>query len=319
MTTDEARLRAQVLITAQDLAAERDDPRLVVLAVGNAEYGMPPGPPFIPGAVPVDMPTDFAGRPGGTRGSRPLPEIGDLQAKARSWGLREDTRVVLYDDDRLLQAARGWWTLRWAGMTEVRLLDGGFRAWRAARLPTADSRREPETGDVCLSPGHMPTLDADGAAAWARDRLLLDTRVKVNYIGGRTAPGELRRGHIPGTISSPAHDALTEAGPFADPATLRLLFDSRRPPRARRDDLRCRRFRRAYRRRPRDPWHRGADVRRVLVRLGRRPRAPRRHRRQAARLTGTTPSNAGGSRQLPAAAAGPRAAGVPPPPLPRYA
>ena len=223
---DDARLRATVLVTAAELAAALDDPRLVVLAVGNAEYGMPPGPPFIPGAVPVDMPRDFAGAPGGTRGNRPLPEIAELQAKARSWGLRADSRVVLYDSDRLLQAARGWWTLRWAGMAEVRLLDGGLAAWRAAGLPLADTPGARPPGDVTLSPGHMPTLDADAAADWARDRLLLDTRVRVNYVGGTPRPGEAPRGHIPGAVSSPAHDALTEPGPFAPPETLRLHFDA---------------------------------------------------------------------------------------------
>lgn len=227
MTADDARrLRAQVLITAPDLAAALGDGRTVVLAIGNAEYGMTPGPPFIPGALPVDMPAAFAGRRGGTRGNRPLPELADLQARARSWGLRADSRVVLYDHDRLLQAARGWWTLRWAGLTEVRLLDGGFAGWRRAGLPVTDAPGSPEPGDVTLSPGHMPVLDADGAAAWARDRLLLDTRVRVNYIGGETGPGELPRGHIPHSVSAPTIDTLTEAGPFADPATLRRLFDA---------------------------------------------------------------------------------------------
>jgi thiosulfate/3-mercaptopyruvate sulfurtransferase len=114
--------------------------------------------------------------------------------------------------------------LRWAGIADVRLLDGGFAAWAAAGLPVGFRAPMPEAGDVTLSPGHLPVLDADAAAALARRGVLLDTRVRPNYIGGATPPGAPRRGHIPGSVSAPVADLFTEAGPFADAATLRHLF-----------------------------------------------------------------------------------------------
>jgi thiosulfate/3-mercaptopyruvate sulfurtransferase len=54
--------------------------------------------------------------------------------------------------------------------------------------------------------------------------VLLDTRIRGNYIGGTVAPGQAPRGHIPGSLSAPAADALTEAGTFLDAATLRHLY-----------------------------------------------------------------------------------------------
>src|SRR5690606_10323763 len=50
----------------------------------------------IPGALYVDLQQELGGTPGGTRGNRPLPEIADLQAVARRWGLSNDSRVVVY-------------------------------------------------------------------------------------------------------------------------------------------------------------------------------------------------------------------------------
>jgi thiosulfate/3-mercaptopyruvate sulfurtransferase len=211
-------LRARVLIGAEALQALRSArPDLVVLAL------KPPGP-RIPGAVEVDLPTELASPGGGTRGSRPLPAIEDLQRNAWRWGIRQGAPVVVYDHDRGLQAARAWWVLRWAGIADVRLLDGGFAAWRAAGLPVTEAATQPEPGDVRLSPGHMPVLDADGCVAMAREGVLLDTRIRPNYIGGRTAPGEAPRGHIPGALSAPAADTLTEPGPFTDGETLRHLY-----------------------------------------------------------------------------------------------
>lgn len=221
--------RDRVLIAAPALARLQD---VAILAIRNPR-GEPAGP-WIPGAVEVDLPSELASPGGGTRGSRPLPEIAALQAHARGWGVRQGQVVVVYDHDRGLAAARGWWVLRWAGIADVRLLDGGFAAWCALRLPLASRPGAPMPGDVTLAPGHLPVLDADAALAMARDGVLLDSRIRPNYIGGAVAAGAPKRGHIPGAVSAPAADNFLEAGPFADAATLAHLYaalgaDGRRP------------------------------------------------------------------------------------------
>lgn len=221
-------LRGRVFITAEALgrrlAAGEALSVLVVRNEGIAALARFADAPRIPGAVDIDLPGELAGPGGGTRGSRPLPEIAALQRDARRWGLRRGVPVVLYDHDRCLTAARGWWVLRWAGLQDVLLLDGGFPAWVAAGLPVATRPGAPPPGDAVLSAGHMKVLDADAAASMAREGVLLDTRIRGNYIGGAVAPGAAPRGHIPGSVSAPAADALTEAGTFLDAATLRHLF-----------------------------------------------------------------------------------------------
>lgn len=222
--------RTAVFVTPSALAGELAAPRppvlLCVRSVGLEGLAAFAASPRIAGAVDVDLPTQLAGPGGGVRGSRPLPALEDLQRDARSWSIRQNDRVVLYDMDRLLIAARGWWLLRWAGIADVRLLDGAFPAWREACLPIAHQPPVPLPGDVILSPGHMPELDADGAQALARAGVLLDSRVRPNYIGATVAPGAPRRGHIPGAISAPAFDNLTEAGSFAEAETLRYLYEA---------------------------------------------------------------------------------------------
>ncbi len=215
--------RESVFVTAAALA-ERIASPITILAVRNPRAPEHATVPRIPGAIDIDLPSELAAPGGGTRGSRPLPDIAELQRNARRWGLRHDVPVVVYDHDRCLTAARGWWVLRWAGLRDVRLLDGGFPAWIAAGLPVQTTPGAPAPSDVTLSPGHMPVLDADAAAAMARDGVLLDTRIRGNYIGGAVGPGQAPRGHIPGSVSAPAADALTEAGSFLDAATLRHLF-----------------------------------------------------------------------------------------------
>ncbi|WP_179277347.1 2-dehydropantoate 2-reductase N-terminal domain-containing protein [Actinoplanes regularis] len=119
----------------------------------------------LPGAVQVDLDTDLGGRHETGAGPRPLPSPRRLQAAARRWGIRRDTTVVVYDDNGGPAAARAWWLLRWAGVPDVRVLDGGLAAWRDAGFAeAAGSARPRAAGDIELDGGHLPVPAADGMA-----------------------------------------------------------------------------------------------------------------------------------------------------------
>jgi thiosulfate/3-mercaptopyruvate sulfurtransferase len=203
-------LRAKTLITAYELARLVDDKKAVVLLDVIDEPGAAPGDrPKIPGALSVDLATDFSGKPTPQSGRRPLPDVAVLQSKARAWGISSDSMVVVYDNTGGAQASRAWWTLRWAGFGNVRVLDGGLAAWTAAGRPTSDhlTTSVARAGDVVLSAGHMPTINADEAAQLARQSRLFDARPRSSYVG---EPGKPGTGHIPGAIHAPS------AGNIAD-------------------------------------------------------------------------------------------------------
>lgn len=220
--------RARVLITPARLHALIESPAtLTILVIQSAN-------PYsgkslvtatrIPGAIDAQAYTDFAAAPTATSGQRPLPAIADLQAAARRWGLHRESTVVVYDNDRSMTAARAWWVLRWAGLPDVRVLDGGFPAWQAAGLPEATDAGPPTPSEITLSPGHMPEIGAEETAAMAREAVVLDARIRPNYIGRRVAPGQPGRGHIPGARCAPALDNVTDYGSFTDNEVLRELY-----------------------------------------------------------------------------------------------
>jgi len=196
---------------------------VVLLDVLDEMGAAPTDRPRIPGALSVHLATDFSGKPTKTSGKRPLPEIMDLQADARRWGVSPGSTVVVYDNTGAAQASRAWWTLRWAGFAHVRILDGGFAAWKASGRPVSQTHVEAadKAGVVVLSPGHMPTLTADQAAALAREGVLLDARGRAAYLG---EPGKAGTGHIPGALSAPSGDNLTPEGAFQSEADLRARF-----------------------------------------------------------------------------------------------
>ena len=90
----------------------------------------------LPGAVFADLDRDLAAPPG-PAGRHPLPEPAAFQAAMRSAGVSRDRPVVVYDDADAMSAARGWWTLRYFGHPDVRVLDGGYRAWAGVGLPVS--------------------------------------------------------------------------------------------------------------------------------------------------------------------------------------
>lgn len=215
----------------------------------------------IPGAVFVDLDRDLAALAAtGSGGRHPMPAAADFAAAMRRAGVRGDQPVVVYDAADSTAAARAWWLLRYFGHPSVRVLDGGFRAWMAAGLPVAVSgpaapadasahvRRGSAgesgasggtgdgsgagggaagmgavPGDFTASPGHMTLLDADSAAALAREGILLDARAAERY-RGETEPVDPVAGHIPGAVSAATAENVTSDGTFRKADELAARF-----------------------------------------------------------------------------------------------
>ncbi|WP_435130168.1 sulfurtransferase [Actinacidiphila sp. bgisy144] len=212
------------IITAAELAAA---PAATAVLDVRYRMGGPPGhgeyaAGHIPGARYVDLDAALAAAPG-PRGRHPLPDVEVLGAAMRAAGVGADTDVVLYDDWNGWGPARAWWLLRWAGHERVRVLDGGLAAWKAAGLPLSTEEPPPGDGDFVPRPGALPVLDAAGAAELARRGLLLDARAGERY-RGESEPIDPVAGHIPGAVSAPTTQNVTEDGRFRTAAELAARF-----------------------------------------------------------------------------------------------
>ena len=214
------------LITVDELAALPAPPTLLDV---RWRLGGPPGIDLfqgghIPGAVFTDLDRDLAAPPG-SGGRHPMPAAADFQAAMRRMGVRDDQPVVVYDDADSTAAARAWWLLRYFGHRSVRVLDGGYAAWTSAGHPveTGQPSSPPPAGDFTAFPGHLPLLDADGAAALARTGVLLDARAGARY-RGETEPVDPVAGHIPGAVSAPTAENVTADGTFQPPDSLARRF-----------------------------------------------------------------------------------------------
>ncbi|OBA59870.1 thiosulfate sulfurtransferase [Mycobacterium sp. 1100029.7] len=214
-------VRDQVLITATELAdlIEAGDP-LTILDVrwrldqpdGRTAYEQG----HLPGAVYVSLDDDLSDHTVSGRGRHPLPSGRDLEAAARRWGIQQDSLVVVYDDWNRAGSARAWWVLSAAGIADVRILDGGLGAWRAAGRELETGTVTPQAGNVTVAHddlynGARPTLTAEQAGAGTVP--LLDARAPERYRGD-SEPVDAVPGHIPGARNLPSGSVLAADGTF---------------------------------------------------------------------------------------------------------
>jgi thiosulfate/3-mercaptopyruvate sulfurtransferase len=187
----------------------------------------------IPGAAYLDLDRDLAGAPG-ERGRHPLPEPGTFEAAARRAGIGPDTLVVAYDEAAEGGAARLWWLLRHFGHDQVKVLDGGLRAWRAEGGELSTETEPPAPGDFRAGPrsphygteelglgafpGHMPRKDASPPS------VILDARVPERF-RGEVEPIDPVAGRIPGAVNMPFGELAPE-GRFLAPDELRARFEA---------------------------------------------------------------------------------------------
>ena len=224
----------EILITAEQLAG---------IAVGESAPGggplrildvrwrldRPDGrPEYLAGHIPdaqyVDLDTQLARHGDPAEGRHPLPPVERLQGHVRGWGIDRGDTVVVYDDLNGLSAARAWWLLRYAGIDDVRLLDGALTAWIAAGLPLEmDEVTAPAAGSATLRYGALPALTMDEAAGFPEAGVLLDARAGERY-RGEVEPIDPRAGHIPGARSAPTTENVAADGRFLAPEQLRARF-----------------------------------------------------------------------------------------------
>ena len=221
---------ARQLVSVDELAEELGSPTPPAVLDVRWRLGGPPGREeyeagHIPSASYVDLEHDLADpvRADRVGGRHPLPDPQRFGAAMRAAGVSASRPVVVYDDAGGMSAGRAWWLLVHLGHDDVRLLDGGLAAWRAAGRTLEKGPGDPPPGNwTPQEPGRLPVLDAEGAAALAERGGLLDARAPERY-RGEVEPVDPVAGHVPGARNAPGSGWVGSDGLLLPPAEIRRL------------------------------------------------------------------------------------------------
>jgi thiosulfate/3-mercaptopyruvate sulfurtransferase len=217
---------AQPLVAPAELAARLANPALRIVDI-RAREGEPTAPSYARDHIAGALSAPYAQWRGPKDNPGALPDAPKLGTLIRSLGIDATTPVVIVyegtDSTEFGAAARVYWTLKAAGLSQLAILNGGMKAWREAgqAVTTAVRRVVPSSYEVKWDARLIATQDEVAQAAGRR--LLLDARPAA-YFNGESRHAAAR---TPGTLvgaKNVAHDVWF----IGDSAVLRPVAQLRR-------------------------------------------------------------------------------------------
>jgi thiosulfate/3-mercaptopyruvate sulfurtransferase len=209
MAVSTAGAHAEPLVTPQWLNGHVTDPDVVVLDIRSAIDGggaQAYAAAHIPNSIHSDY--DKAGWRV-MRNNVPfmVPTVPELEKLIGDLGIDEDSHVVVVPAGVSVldfgSATRTYWTLKYAGVKNVSILDGGIAAWRQAGYPVESGVKAPSPkiftasvdNSILARADDVETIEAKGGAT------LVDARPASFFLGKEKAPQAQAYGHIPGALS----------------------------------------------------------------------------------------------------------------------
>jgi thiosulfate/3-mercaptopyruvate sulfurtransferase len=181
----------------------------------------------LPGAVGWNWRTDLQAKP--ARDLAPKEQLEQLLSKS---GIGPESAVVLYGDNNNWFAAYAYWTLKYYGLDNVKLINGGRVKLEAEGRQLTTDVPSPAPANFKFSGGTNESIRAyrDDVAERIGKSGLVDVRSPGEYSGELLAPenlpqeGAQRGGHIPTAKNIPWAKAVKEDGTFKDVAELKELY-----------------------------------------------------------------------------------------------
>jgi thiosulfate/3-mercaptopyruvate sulfurtransferase len=177
----------------------------------------------IPGAQYIHLDRDLSTVKTGKNGRHPLPHPDVFCKTLAGLGLNHNDSIVVMDAQGGMFAARLWWMLRWVGHENVRVLDGGWAAWKTAGYAVETGNPVSRSiGTFDLRSSTMPTVDAEGVLARLNHSslMIVDARSPDRFRGENETLDPVG-GHIPGAKNRFFRSNLDANGCFKSAAVLR--------------------------------------------------------------------------------------------------
>jgi len=116
-------------------------------------------------------------------------------------GIRNDSKVIFYDNVSGINSARGVWLLLYFSHKKVSMLDGGFEKWKREKFPVERKSNQLSYTQFKGKPNSKVIADAQQVkkSLGYKNVKLVDARSKEEYSGNEVRAS--RRGHIPSAIN----------------------------------------------------------------------------------------------------------------------
>lgn len=200
------------VVTAKWVLDNKDNPRLVIVDIRKVEEYREG---HIPGSVNL---TYNAWRTTEKQISCQLPLKEDIEEDLSSIGIGQESIVVIAgktetDLDRA-HPARVAWTIKYAGISKVVILDGGYERWTGEGRPVEQGWARTTPRPFCCRWNEQVLCSKDCLKEKAGRVTIIDTRIHSDFTGEAKGPGASKQGHIPGSVNLPYTLAFNEDGTY---------------------------------------------------------------------------------------------------------
>ncbi|HNT43287.1 MAG TPA: sulfurtransferase [Syntrophorhabdaceae bacterium] len=209
------------IVSTDWLQQHASDPKLVIVDIRKVEE-FKTG--HIPNAVNVVY-GSFAIMKAGLRNE--MPHADDLSDVLSSAGIGADSHVVVVGNADTVpnrtDISRVAITLRYAGVTNVAILDGGYGKWLAEKKPVATDIVKPKPVKHDIKANEAMFVKKDYVLGAIGKVTMIDTREPEFYEGKKKMDFVAKPGRIKGAVNLPPSQAYTKDGTFKTRAELAAL------------------------------------------------------------------------------------------------
>lgn len=141
-----------------------------------------------------------------------------LSEKLSALGIRNDYKIILYDNSLLHTACRALWMFKMFGHDPnlLYVLDGGLPAWEkvGGKMESGETNPSAKIYNTEWQPAHLRTLTMMKQNLQTPTEQVIDLRHPVRFIGGPDIRPGIRAGHIPGSYALPYFTLFDKEGFF---------------------------------------------------------------------------------------------------------
>lgn len=203
---------AQNLISAEELAKIYNDENVQVIWTGATEGFRI----HIKGAINMPYNELYNHKPVKNLVKTP-EEMGEILGAK---GISSDKTLVVYDDGIGKHAARVYWTLKYLGVKDVKMLDGNFKAWKNIRgyITVSPTKISPAIFNVSSDENLLANQDEVKDAIGDLSVIILDARPAEDF------SGSAQSNHIPGAVNVDFENLKDENGLLKPKEELKTIF-----------------------------------------------------------------------------------------------
>jgi thiosulfate/3-mercaptopyruvate sulfurtransferase len=179
----------------------------------------------IEGAFFADLDQHLSGTITTHGGRHPLPSVNILSQFLSSCGVDSEKIVIAYDDQSGIMAARFWWLMKYAGLNQVYVMQGGYKHYKEKGYAVSSKLPTQKSSEIKLdfNKNMIITRDELVKAVQQKDKLLIDAR-EPNRFKGIAEPIDPVAGHIPTAINVPWESHFNKPGWWKDKEDLTNLY-----------------------------------------------------------------------------------------------